>query len=471
MSEKYDVVIIGAGIGGLVCGCYLAKAGLKVLIVEQQDKPGGYCTSFEREGYRFDVGVHYLGGIKKGVLGSILEELKVKDKIRFNQFDPTDKIIMPDKVTYLRKDYSLTIEEFKKVFFNESKNITSFFEYIRKTDFLSVYKKFGKASFKDFLDHFFEDEKLKATLGILLNNIGLSPAVASAVASIILFKEFILDPGYYPLGGMGVLASTLADQFKFFGGEILLKRKVQKIFVEQNSYKRVLLDAGLKIDSSYLVSNADAYETFQKLISNHTEESKVLKKLTPSFSIFILYLGLKKRERNSSHNIWLSNTYNLDEYYARLSQNIKRKNLSFFMISFPSEHDETIDHKNKSVVQIYFITPYFTKDFWLKNKVDFIKKVIQEVKAVVPDTETTKLTFAATPFTLNRYTNNKEGAAFGWASTVDQIHPAIFPQKTSINRLFLTGHWCTVGSGQGGIPRVAFSGKTASELILKKVKK
>ena len=44
IDSKYDVIIIGAGIGGLVCGCYLAKAGMKVLIVEKNAKPGGYCT-------------------------------------------------------------------------------------------------------------------------------------------------------------------------------------------------------------------------------------------------------------------------------------------------------------------------------------------------------------------------------------------------------------------------------------------
>ena len=52
MKEKYDTVYIDARIGGLVCGCYLAKAGLKVLIVEKNDKPGGYCSSFERDGFK-----------------------------------------------------------------------------------------------------------------------------------------------------------------------------------------------------------------------------------------------------------------------------------------------------------------------------------------------------------------------------------------------------------------------------------
>lgn len=57
MSNKdmYDAIIIGAGISGLVCGCYIAKAGMKVLIAEQHYKPWGYCTSFKRQGFTFDV--------------------------------------------------------------------------------------------------------------------------------------------------------------------------------------------------------------------------------------------------------------------------------------------------------------------------------------------------------------------------------------------------------------------------------
>ncbi|HDY75934.1 MAG TPA: NAD(P)/FAD-dependent oxidoreductase, partial [Candidatus Marinimicrobia bacterium] len=57
-QNTYDAVIIGAGIGGLVCGCYLAKAGMKVLIAEQHSKPGGYCTSFRRKGFTFDAAPH-----------------------------------------------------------------------------------------------------------------------------------------------------------------------------------------------------------------------------------------------------------------------------------------------------------------------------------------------------------------------------------------------------------------------------
>ncbi|MBU2034919.1 MAG: FAD-dependent oxidoreductase, partial [Candidatus Omnitrophica bacterium] len=67
MTKKYDydVIIIGAGISGLVCGCYLAKAGLKTLVVEKNVNVGGYCTSFTRKGFRFDACVHFLSTLRK----------------------------------------------------------------------------------------------------------------------------------------------------------------------------------------------------------------------------------------------------------------------------------------------------------------------------------------------------------------------------------------------------------------------
>ena len=75
-KNDYDAIIIGAGISGLVCGCYLAKAGMKVLIVEKNAKPGGYCTSFTRGGFHFDACVHSLSSLREdGNISTILKEL------------------------------------------------------------------------------------------------------------------------------------------------------------------------------------------------------------------------------------------------------------------------------------------------------------------------------------------------------------------------------------------------------------
>ena len=82
--NKYDVVILGAGMGGLVCGCYLAKAGMKVLIVEKNTRPGGYCMSFSVNGFYFDACVHSLGSLRKEAYKEDFTELNFKQKIILN---------------------------------------------------------------------------------------------------------------------------------------------------------------------------------------------------------------------------------------------------------------------------------------------------------------------------------------------------------------------------------------------------
>jgi phytoene dehydrogenase-like protein len=67
-KDKYDVIVIGAGIGGLTCGALLAKQGLRVLVAEQHSIPGGCCTSFQRKGFTFDVGTDMFPGGGRGEL-------------------------------------------------------------------------------------------------------------------------------------------------------------------------------------------------------------------------------------------------------------------------------------------------------------------------------------------------------------------------------------------------------------------
>jgi len=473
-EDKYDVVIVGAGIGGLVCGCYLAKAGLKVLIVEQHYKPGGYCTSFVRKGYKFDVGVHYIGGIKRGVLANILNEIEIREELKFNQFDPSDKIIMPDSTTYIRANPYDTIKEFQKTFPDEKENIKIFFQFVMETNVLIIYRKVKNLTLEKVLDSFFNNQKLKATIGVLvLGNMGLPHTEVAAFAAIILFREFILDPGYYPVDGMQQFANCLADKFKKYGGEIILSRKVMKIITEDSIAKGIIISSGEKIMSKIVVSNVDATQTFKNLIEIETKESTTIDNLVSSNPVFAVYLGINVSFKNilsEIGNIWFFTTYDIDGCYKFLKKNVVQKNIPGIMLSFPSSHDSDSKVINKNTIQIFTIACYENEEFWNKNRDSFSEEMLSLAEQAIPSLKRyIDLKVTATPHTFHKFTMNKEGSAFGWASNVNQIDASLLPQKTSIQNLFLVGHWCTMGAGQGGISTVAFSGKKAAEIIINRI--
>src|ERR671932_246932 len=89
-AEAYDAVVVGAGVGGLVCANLLAREGLSVLLVEQHYMVGGYCSTFRRAGYTFDAATHFypLLGNPRTITGGLLRELGLTNG--WVKMDPVD---------------------------------------------------------------------------------------------------------------------------------------------------------------------------------------------------------------------------------------------------------------------------------------------------------------------------------------------------------------------------------------------
>jgi all-trans-retinol 13,14-reductase len=468
-EDKYDVVIIGAGIGGLVCGCYLAKAGLKVFIAEQHYKPGGYCTSFERSGYTFDVGVHYLGSCreKEGIIYNILQDFSLLNRIKFIKNDLCERIITPNETILIRQDKEKTKQEIINTFPKEKQNINRFFDFILNENFLSLFAKTKN------------DNKLKAILSIPIGNIGISSSKASALASIFLYREYILDGGYYPQGGIQKFPDLLALKFKEYGGELSLSNKVKKIIVKNGRVIGIELDKGGIIQSKFVVSNADATATFKELLPYECIEKKKVEYLEISPSAFIVYLGLNKNlEKLITRHFttWLFSTYNVNKCYDvekyynldRIYKGGKDFNVDYIICHFPSLIDSELAPKNKSAIRAMVWIKSANRNIQEDYKENLYKKIMLKLNEIIPNIlKSIEIKEIAVPHTLYKFTSNQNGSALGWASTVSQIDRNIFPSKTSIKGLYSTGHWVTNGMGQSGIPLVAFCGRNVAKLLLK----
>jgi prolycopene isomerase len=463
----YDAIIIGAGIGGLVCGCYLAKAGMKVLIAEQHYKPGGYCTSFKRQGFTFDAAPHCFGSYRKdGMMRKILQDLEVDKKLNIIRSNPSDIIITPDYKISFWNNLEKTIEEFQTSFPDEAKKIRNFFYLLLDTD-PNSFSRMRSVTFKELLDQHFTNDKLKTILSLpLLAISGLPPSLMSAFVGAKLYSEFIFDSGYYPEGGMQAIPDALAERFKEFGGELRLSSLVKKIRIKDNKVIGIVVENEGFIPSRYVISNCDARQTFLKLLGKEKIGKEFYNKLInmiPSMSNFILYLGIDKHFKspiNPGTTIHFFQHCDLNRAYQAAQEGDIEGYGGYSLRVF----------YDKSSIGAIIPAPYKNKRYWINNKHKFLESFIDRIeKYSIPDLSKHIIhKEAATPYTLYRYTLNYKGASFGWAGTPSQLAVPNLRNHAFIHSLFLTGHWTTLGTGVSG---VAYVGYDTAKIILRKEKK
>jgi len=182
-------------------------------------------------------------------------------------------------------------------------------------------------------------------------------------------------------------------------------------------------------------------------------------------SIFGIYLGIKqKKDKIKKYPCtWVSGSYSLNAPFTPSARRLLKGNFSLAMFTFFPVS------KLKASIEIFTLVPFISDNFWKNASLKaLIKRLIktaqEEFSFEKSNIEAIKM---ATPFTFEIYTLNTHGVAFGWKSSVDQIRASTFPLETSVKGLFIAGQWGAVGSGQGGIPKVAFCGRKTAQLVLK----
>jgi len=479
LKSAYDVIIVGAGIAGLTCANYLAKAGQSVLILEKHYIAGGYSSSFRRKGYYFDAAAHYLSSCRpSGQVGRLLADHNLNDRLELMRFDPSDVVITPEYTVSIRTELGALINEFQRLFPHEARGIEQLFTFIAETDSVSLYVALKKLTFLDVLDEYLKDFKLKAVIGILLGNIGLPSSKASALAGVFLFREFIFDGGYYPKGGMQAFCDVLVDKFKEYGGTISFLSPVESIGVANSKVQGTAIKGGQFIKARYVISTADPHQTFLKMVTGYSINGELHKRLVtskPSISAFMMHIGTKRSLKDVvSHRccMWYYPGYDIDECYLDWLEGRPNFDRGFVFASAPSFHDSSLAPKGKDSLQLIIGSPYMSRDYWQKEKDRIADKVIKMTENFIPGlSKNIEIQLIATPVTLVKYTSNYKGAMYGWASTPDQVGECRFPETTPVEGLYMSGHWAGPPAGQGGIPMVVYSGRNVARIVLRDLRK
>ncbi len=476
--SSYDAVLIGAGIGGLICANWLVRAGLKVLLVEQHFMVGGYCSTFKRNGFIFDAATHFypLLGNTSTLTGKQLVDLGVRTP--WIKMDPVDQFHFPDGSRFsVPADFESYVNRLRSEFPEEATALEKFFALVRRAYLHGLLYHFrGRSteeleqhaglSVQDVLDSHFRSTKLKLLLTADTGHWGSTPARTSFVFDSMLRLAYFLG-NYYPQGGSQVFADEVAARFEEAGGHILMSSVVTRIQVENRSATGVEIETGtgklrsrVRVKAGVVVSNADLLTTLEQLIgAEHIDPDYLasVRQLRPSLPCSVTHIGVQGLRTEV-----LEST----QGYHWSSWNANDVATAAFKIFVPTLFDPGIAPPGGHVVIVQKLTrvDYPRVTDWTAQKTEIQQYVTANLERIMPGfSKHVVVSLTASALTSQRYTLNHHGAMLGWELAPDQTSTSRPDIAGPVRNLYLVGHWTRPG---GGITPVMISARRVAQMII-----
>lgn len=483
-----DVLVIGGGLGGLVCALEMQKNGLQVVLVEKRHVAGGYAHLFSRGEYRFDASLHHIGGLENG--GMTHKLLKSLDVLKLLEFEKPEILTIsefPDAVYKVPNNPELAAAYLGKLFPEDSEGLKELLSYSARLkshvigpvlypdfnvpikDMLSMQN--VDATFEDLLERFVHNSRLKAVLAQLWMYLGLPPTRSSANFSNCVFASGFVEGRYHLKGGSKALVDALLSRFKDEGGTVVLGKKVSRIEVAGKAATGVVLNDGTVIKTNFIAANASPLDIFPGLVAKENLSPVFLHRLQnmePSLSAFATYIGLDCPADNLGiprGNTFINHGDDLEKAYSDCLEG--RIDSTDWCLS--NSEDSVLTSNGHSNIGIVEVTPAgdwieMDKDAYHQKKAEVQQRLLAKYNARYPGLmDHAAVVEFGTPRTVRRFSGNAYGALYGFAQISSQANNRRLSNRTPIKGLYLCGAWTQAGGGYEG---TMMTGMKSAHMIL-----
>ncbi len=467
LNKKYfDVVIIGSGLGGMVCGTILSKEGKRVCIIEKNEQIGGSLQTFRREGLTFDTGVHYIGGLsKENSLYKIFHYLGIMNRLETVKMDEQgfDVVLFKDDTD--EYPYGMGYENFKRIMSNkfpdDTEAISTYCQDMKRIcDSIPLYNlrngepedmSFLSTGAKDYFEQLTQNKQLQNVLAgtnLLYAGTEKTPLYVHA-----LVVNSYIESAYKIKNGGDQMVKLMARIIKENGGEILRKHEVKSIDVENGIAKSVTLSNGEKIEGELFISNIHPVKTLAMTATDAIRPAyrNRIKELENSISTFVLYIVFKTNtfpfhNRNyyyfTEEDVWNSSKHTGESWpkiYA-LFEEVPEKQCKF------TEAATVMTYMRFDEVEQWADTFHTTIEENIRNEKyqEFKKrkaeKLLDTIAIKFPNIRACiQSYYTSSPLSYRDYIGTDDGNMYGIAKDYNEPVKTMISVKTKVPNLLLTG--------------------------------